>query len=135
LNSFTLATSAGNSSRAFQNQAPQVSIDSQIANTSFRSGDTVSMAAFRIMNHGASAATVEAKVWLEAPGLNPIPVFSLGADGSLVLTPGSDMALQPLESFKVTENLPTGNYVLKSRVLDPVTGEVFHESASSFEIR
>ena len=93
------------------------------------------MAAFRIMNHGASAATVEAKVWLEAPGLNPIPVFSLGADGSLVLTPGSDMALQPLESFKVTENLPTGNYVLKSRVLDPVTGEVFHESASSFEIR
>ena len=67
--------------------------------------------------------------------MNPIAVFSLGADGSLVLTPGSDMELQPLDPFKVTQNLPAGTYVLKSRVLDPVTGEVFHETASSFEIR
>ena len=62
-------------------------------------------------------------------------VFSLGADGSLALTPGSDMTLQPLEPFKVTEKLPAGTYTVKSRIVDPVTGQVFHESASSFEIR
>ena len=59
----------------------------------------------------------------------------MAGGGSLVLTPGAEIKLEPLEPFKVTETLPAGTYQLKSRVLNPVTGETFNESSSSFEIR
>ena len=133
--SFTLATGSGRSPQAPTDRMPLVIVDSQLSNSSYRSGDTVELAAYKLINQGATPATVEVKVWLEAPGLNPIAVFSLGADSSLVLTPGADMELRPLESFKVPENLPSGNYGLKSRVLNPVTGEVFHETGNSFVIQ
>jgi hypothetical protein len=133
--SFTLATSSGDSGPVRNHALPSLAVECQVGSSSYRSGDTVELAAYRIVNQGAATATIEAKVWLEAPGLAPMAVFSLGADGSLALAPGSDIALQALEPFKVTEKLPAGTYTVKSRVLDPVTGQVFHESASSFEIR
>ena len=133
--SFTLATSSGKAAQARRDPMPSLSVECRVGDSSYRSGDTVELAGYRIINQGASAATIEAKVWLEAPGLNPIAVFSLGANGLLVLTPGSNMTLQPLEPFKVTGKLPAGTYLLKSRILDPVTGQVFHESASSFDLR
>ena len=133
--SFTLAMSSEKSPLVRNDRMPSLAVDCQVASPKYISGDTVSLASYRIINQGAAPATIEAKVWLEAPSLNPIAVFSLGADGSLALTPGSYVELQPLDPFKVTRNLPAGTYVLKSRVLDPVTGEVFHETATSFEIR
>jgi hypothetical protein len=134
IKSFTLAT-ARNSGAPQNNQMPSVSVDLQMKDAVYKSGDTVEVAAYRLMNQGATAATIEAKVWLEAPGMDPIAVYTIGADGGLVLTPGSDMSLRPMESFQVTQNLPSGNYTLKSRVLDPVTGQVYHETASSFRIQ
>jgi hypothetical protein len=133
--SFTLSTPAAESPQVMVDGMPSVAIDCQVDNSRYSLGDTVSLAGYRLVNKGVSSATIEVKIWLEAPSLNPIAVFSLGADGSLVLTPGADMNLEPLEPFKVTETLPAGNYQLKSRVLNPVTGETYSESASSFEIR
>jgi hypothetical protein len=132
--SFTLAPSSEKSPQVRNDRMPSLLVDCHVTSSRYRSGETVSLASYRIINQGASPATIEAKVWLEAPSLNPIAVFSLGADGSLVMTPGSYLELQPLDPFKVTENLPAGTYVLKSRVLDPVTGEVFNETDTSFEI-
>jgi hypothetical protein len=131
---FTLNTGAGGSAQN-NDHMPSLDVDFQLGKTTYHAGDTVALDQYRITNRGATEATVEAKVWLEAPGLDPIAVFSLGADGSLVLTPGSDMTLQPLEPFTVTDKLPSGGYVLKSRVIDPVTGKVFHEGATAFQIR
>ena len=89
----------------------------------------------RIANMTASTATLELKIWLEIPGKSPIAVFSLGADGSLVLTPGSRMNLEPLKTFKVTNDLPAGICQLKCKAMDPATGRTFYENASAFEIR
>ncbi len=76
-----------------------------------------------ITNKGTETATVELKVWIEASEGNRIPVYSLGANGSLVLPAGADVTLDPLSSFQIS----SGTYVVKSRVLDQVTGQVLFE--------
>ncbi|PYV07762.1 MAG: hypothetical protein DMG07_27660, partial [Acidobacteria bacterium] len=75
--SFTLATSSGNSGAARNHALPSLAVECQVGSSSYRSGDTVELAAYRIVNQGTAAATIEAKVWLEAPGLAPMAVFSL----------------------------------------------------------
>ena len=131
--SFTLATAGKPAPRPETRHV--VAVDCQLSGSSYVRGDTVSLASYRIVNQGETAAPVEAKVWVEAPGLDPIAAFSVGSDGSLVLTPGAEMTLQPLETFTVSQNLPAGTYVLKSRMIDPVTGQMLHETANTFEIR
>jgi hypothetical protein len=89
---------------------------------------------YTISNNGTLPAAVELKMWLEAgAGGNPIPVYSLGADGSLVLPAGSSLSLDPLPlaSFQGA----AGVYALKSRILDQVTGEILFESGSKLVSR
>jgi hypothetical protein len=135
IQSFDVSTASPQASSPGVEEAPLVSLEFQMGNARYSFGDTVSLASYRLANHGASSATIEVKVWLESPGHDPIAVFSMGADRTLVLTPGSQMSLSPMESFTVTENLPAGTYQLKSRVLNPITGQTYYEGAKAFEIR
>ncbi len=112
-----------------------VNIDARPASAEYYFGDIVSLADFKIENTGLEAAQIELKVWLEAPGRNPIPLFSMGENGMLVLPPGSDMHLDPLPAFAVSAKIPGGIYVLRSRALDPATGKVVADSSARFVIR
>ncbi len=132
---FALSTSIGKPLAKSAAEAPMLDINLQFPQYNYTYGDTVSLAQFRIANPTAAIATLELKVWLEVPGKGPISVFTMGADGSLILTPGSDLNLEPLKAFKVTDDLPAGTYQLKCRAMDPATGQTFFENASSFEIR
>ena len=78
---------------------------------------------YLITNKGTETATVELKVWIEPSEGNRIPVYSLGANGSLVLPAGADVTLDPLSSFQI----PSGTYMVKSRILDQVTGRILFE--------
>jgi hypothetical protein len=111
-------------------------VDFQVGKSSYSMGETVaSPSGCRITNQDITAATIELKIWLEAPGLQPISVFSVGADGTLVLTPGAAIQLEPLQPFIVTPSLPAGTYQIKTKILDPTTGQQLLETASSFAIQ
>lgn len=117
---------------------PALSISAQTTKSDYRLGDTVSLSdGCTIANAGASEAPVELKMWLEGPTqkASPIAVFAMGGDGSFILTPGSSMRLEPMEPFKVTGDFPAGTYQLKSRAMNPVTGQIFQESVHYFTIR
>jgi len=90
---------------------------------------------YAIANRSAAPATIEIKVWLEAPGQNPVPVFSIGADGSLGLAEGATITLNPMASSQAAENLPAGTWRLVARVLDWVTGQVLSQTMQDFELR
>ncbi len=132
---FSLAARLERARQIAREDAPSLDVSFQFGRADYTYGDTVSLSHFRIANVTPAKATLELKVWLEIPGKSPIAVFSLGADGSLVLTPGADMNLVPLREFKVTSDLPAGTYQLKCKAMDPATGETFYENASSFDVR
>jgi hypothetical protein len=78
---------------------------------------------YRISNKGAEAAAIEFKVWIEAPDGGTTPVFSIGADGSLVLDAGSELTLDPLTWLRI----PAGSFVVRARVLDAASGATLCE--------
>lgn len=89
--------------------------------------DLISPTGFNFRNTGAEDAVLELKFWLASPSRESIPIFSLGADGSLVLPAGSDIQLEPLSQFRATHELSRGIYQLKARMMDPVTGQIWAE--------
>jgi hypothetical protein len=105
-------------------QSSDVVLESRLADSGYQ---------YVISNNGTIPAAVELKMWLEAAGSNPVPVYSLGADGSLVLPPGASLSVDPLPlaSFPAT----AGVYALRARILDQVTGEILFESESDLAFR
>jgi hypothetical protein len=81
-----------------------------------------------ISNQGAVPASIELKVWLEAPGRSSIPLISLGADHALILPAGAELSLKPLASLDPARDVSPGIYQLKFRILDPTTGQFLYES-------
>ncbi len=116
-------------------EVPLLDVQFNFSNALYTYGETVSLEQFRIENMASSVATIELKLWLEIPDKDPVPVYSMGADGSFILTPGAEMNLKPFVSFKVTEDLPAGEYRLRCRAMNPATGQTFYENASSFRIQ
>jgi len=104
-------------------------------NTDFVRAGLAELSGLRIVNLGYTPAAVELKVWLEAPECGSIPVFALGGDGSLVLPAGSDLNLDPLASSRPLRSLPAGRYRLRSRILDPTTGETRSETVEEYVTR
>ncbi len=133
---FSIATPSETPTFAPRTTRPTLAVDFQIGKSSYSMGETVaSTEGCRIRNQDITSATIELKIWLEGPGLLPISVFSVGADGTLVLTAGSEIRLEPFQPFKVTPSLPSGVYQIKTKILDPTTGQQIMETASSFAIR
>ena len=98
-------------------------------------GETATASEFRIANLTAGSLALEWKVWLGIPGSPPIGVINLGADGSFVLPPGTDLDLGPLAILPVTPTLPRGEYEFSCRLLDPVTGRLLLEDRNFFELQ
>jgi hypothetical protein len=79
---------------------------------------------YMIANTGSMSEAVEFKVWMESPGLSPIPVLSVGSDGSFILPAGADVTVDPLATLKTA---PPAGYILKARVLDSASGDILAE--------
>jgi hypothetical protein len=133
--SFALSTSQGSVLSRVEDENPMLDVNFQFDKFNYTYGDMVSLSQLKIANQTDKTATLELKLWLEVPGKDPLSVLSMGADGTLMLTPGADMSFEAFRSFKVSEDLPAGTYTLKARAIDPATGQTFYENASSFEIR
>ncbi len=134
--SFSVSTGGQALPRAKAAESTSVILDMQMSKSSYTFGEDVSLIdGCRIVNKAGQDATIEVKIWLEGPGLSPITLVSMGSDGSLILTPNANMKLNPMQDFKITQDLPAGTYQLKSRVLDPVTGQGITQTVSNFDIR
>jgi hypothetical protein len=105
-----------------------------MSQTSYVTGQQVTAPEFRIRNTSSSSAAAEIKVWLEIPGAQPISLINFGSDGSLVLPANFDMNLGPVTLFVVSAGIPSGNWALNSRTLDPVTGALLSEDLNPFSI-
>jgi hypothetical protein len=106
--------------------------------TSYTNGQPVVVPVFRFANTSANTSTVaeavEIKVWLEVPGVAPIPFLRSGAYGSVVFPAGLDANLGPFTLFTVAPALPRGTYALSCRLLNPVTGKLQSEDLNTFTV-
>jgi hypothetical protein len=126
INPFTIQ--ASNGGRAKGNSRSSVLVTPSVVLDSLLVGSGIQ---YTLANNGNTTAHVEFKVWLESiGGANPIAIFSVGSDGGLVLKVGDTITLNPLASMQI----PAGAYIVKSRVMDPTTGEVLIESEKELTI-
>jgi hypothetical protein len=109
--------------------------DLQMSEAIYTDGSVVTASTARLANAGAATALVEIKVWLDIPGLPPLTIVNLGADGSTQLPPGFDQNFGPLPIGTVTPAFPRGAYSLSCRLLDPVTGETTFLDVNPFMIQ
>ena len=76
-----------------------------------------------LLNTGTAPAMVEFKVWFELSGRAVVPLFTAGADSSMVLPAGSQMTFYPLAQVR----MPADSYILRARVLDTASGALLYE--------
>jgi hypothetical protein len=98
-------------------------------------GDTITASEFRLQNLGTTPTVCELKVWLGVPGIAPISVLNLGADGSFTIPAGFNQNFGPLNLLTVSSGLPRGAYEFSSRVLNPVMGNILSEDLNPFVIQ
>lgn len=106
----------------------------QLDQSRYASGDTVRASVFEIANLSAASVAIEFKIWIEVPGLAPIPVSRGGADGSFVLPANFSLESGPVNLFTVSGTTPPGNYVFGCRFIDPATGALVSEDLSTFVV-
>ncbi len=106
----------------------------QMSQPIYIADETVTASVFSLSNPGTSPVAVEWKVWLETPFENPISILNTGSNGTFVLPAGFDQNFGPLPLFPAA-GMPTGSYMLNSRLLNPVTGELLCEDLNVFEIQ
>jgi hypothetical protein len=109
----------------------QVSLNQDV----FSTGQTVIATDIRLVNRRPTATAVEIKIWFEAPGLTPIPIYRVGADGSAALPANSNINLGPGHLFAVTPSVARGDYAFSCRIVDPVTGALLSESLKRFVVQ
>ncbi|MBI3329697.1 MAG: hypothetical protein HYZ81_23695 [Nitrospinae bacterium] len=107
----------------------------QMSQASYVDGETVAAQALRLANPGATPAPIEIGIWVDVPGVPPIPVVNLGAKGAVVLPVGFIRDFGPLPLFRVAARVPRGTYGFSCRLVDPVTGQLVSEDLNPFEIR
>jgi hypothetical protein len=109
--------------------------DIQLNKTSFVNSDQVTAQVLRIANTETAPLPIELKLWLEAPGIAPISVVNVGADGFLVFPAEFDLNLGPVALFTVSAQLPRGEYSFNCRLLVPTTGGPLAEDINWFDIQ
>lgn len=113
---------------------PRPECNIELSQTSYIDGETVTANVFRYANNTGAAVALEWKGWLGVPGIPPIGIINLGADGLLVVPDGTDVDLGPLPLVPVTASLPRGSYEFSCRFLDPVTGRLLMEDRNFFDL-
>lgn len=109
--------------------------DIEMSQATYVDGETMTANVFRYANLTSSPVALEWKVWLGVPGLAPVPVLNLGADGSFVLPAGTDADLGPVPLLPVNAGLPRGQYEFSCRLLNPVTGRLLREDRNFFDVQ
>ena len=133
--SFTVASARGAARAVPVLDLPEIEVNAEMSAFDYSVGDTISVTDFSVRNSGKEAASVEVKLWLESGEIDPVPLLHMGADGNLVLGPGADARFFRPRDLIVTEAIPRGNYALRCRILDPVTGQVFAEHSADFKVQ
>ena len=116
----------------FCQQLTRAECDIQMSQATYVDGETVTADVFRFTNPTAAPIAVEWKGWLGVPGIPPIGIINLGADGSFVLPPGTDIDLGPLPLLEAAA-LPLGEHELSCRFLNPTTGRLLMEDRNFFD--
>jgi hypothetical protein len=98
---------------------PRNPIKTNLANAamSWDISENASPVRYTLANKDVIATAVELKIWHGSQGFEPISIMTAGEDESLVLPAGSTLTVYP----------PTGYSILKTRVLNPATGEILAE--------
>jgi hypothetical protein len=109
-------------------------LEIELSSGAYTAGSTVTATTFRFRNPGAQAAPIEAKIWLTIPGNPPISVLNFGSDGSVSLPARFTQDIGPLSLLRVSSSTATGSYEFSSRVIDPMTGELFSEDLNPFTV-
>jgi hypothetical protein len=97
-------------------------------------GEKVDLPYHVVENVGIDPVALELKMWLEVPGEAPIGLVSFGADSSLVLPPGASFAVDD-QIVPPEMNLVPGIHELRTRGIDPVTGQILLEHSLPCEVR
>jgi hypothetical protein len=108
--------------------------DIELNKSAYSNGDTVVAPVLRFANLSSSSVATEIKVWLGIPSTAPISVINVGANGQILLPPGTDVNAGPLTLFPVTPALPRGAYEFSCRILNPTTGEALATDLNPFTI-
>ncbi len=115
--------------------SPPAECDVLLSSSTYGNGDAVVVSTLHMANHLAHPLPVELKLWLGVPGVSPISVVNLGANGSLVLPTGFEQTSGPFTLFQVAPSHPRGAYEFGCRSLSPVTGELLAEGIRAFTIQ
>ena len=110
-----------------------------LSKSTYLTGDTVTATEFGPKNTSSSpSGLVRIQVIITIPGMGPITIFDVGADGSLQLPPSININLGPVSFFSITSGSafpPKGNWSLDSKVTNPTTGAVIDQDINPFVIQ
>jgi hypothetical protein len=106
-----------------------------INKSNYVNGDAVTATEFRLQNLGFTDEQIELKVWLGIPGIAPIGILNLGADGSFIVPNGLNLNFGTIKLFTVSSDLPRGGYELSSHMINPVTGSTISEDLNPFTLQ
>jgi hypothetical protein len=122
INQFTISPSRrGRWRSGYNDSLPSVGGDIPVA---LESRISDSRTQYIISNDADAEIPIEVKSWIEDPNNGTsLSLFSVGSDGSLVLAAGSTLMVDPLGGSQI----PAGTYVMKTRILNPITGEILAE--------
>jgi hypothetical protein len=73
-------------------------------------------------------------MWIELPGLQPMPLRGLKVGDKLILTPGYNHNFGIMPLLEISKEAPSGVCRVGARLIDPVSGTVLSESVQVFTI-
>ena len=109
--------------------------DIEMSQASYAPGEQVTAQTWRLANPDSEAIAIEVAAWFEfsfPPSL--LSVVNVGADGSVVMSPGFDVDLGPVSLFTAGPPLPAGTYQFNCRLVNPVTKEELSFDENTFEL-
>jgi len=102
--------------------------------TTFGNGQTALLTLF-LENRAAAARAIEFKLAIDARRSAPAGLVNVGAAGDWSLPGRFDQTYGPFPLFAITPAWPRGDYEVACRLLHPVTGKLFSESAAPFTVQ
>jgi hypothetical protein len=133
--SFVVPSAVAGPPKSEPAEQEDVEVSAEVSAASYGSGDVISVSDLTIRNFGDSTAAVQVKLWLESHGMEPVSIMRAGGDGDMVVPEGSELHFYHPRDLTVTQQQPRGDYTLRCRILDPVTGAVIAEQSVPFRIQ
>jgi phosphodiesterase/alkaline phosphatase D-like protein len=109
-------------------------VDLGLERRSYLQGDLVQTSALWISSPSTQSRDVELKMWIELPGLQPMPLRGLKVGDKLSLAPGYNHNFGIMPLLEISKEAPSGVCRVGARLIDPVSGTVLSESIQVFTI-